>query len=113
MPLTRSQVLVFCILFIVVVAALPTARAFGAGNVPSFSFMEGKAFRHGDLEDVLTQLLKKTGGGILGRGSKFGGLDVKRIYFGNWLRDYSVSAEKATAFVEQICRQLPPSFCPE
>jgi hypothetical protein len=21
--------------------------------------------------------------------SKFGGLDVKRIYFGNWLRDYS------------------------
>jgi hypothetical protein len=91
MTLTRSQVLLLLIVVVIAVAALPSAHAFGAGNVPSFSFMEGKAFRHGDLEDVLTQLFKKTSGGLLGRGTKFGGLDVKRIYFGNWLRDYSVS----------------------
>ena len=29
-------------------------------------------------------------GGLLTK--KFGGLDVKRIYFGNWLRDYSQGA---------------------
>lgn len=86
--MSRTQLFIF-IVVIVALTAIPAARAFGAGNVPSFSYMEGKAFRHGDLEDVLTQLIKKSGG-LLGRGSKFGGLDVKRIYFGNWLRDYSV-----------------------
>ncbi|GAA5907677.1 Het-C domain-containing protein [Sporobolomyces salmoneus] len=69
-------------------ALLPCASAFGSGNIPSFSHAEGKAFRHGDIEDVLAEVIKKTGG-FLGRGSKFGGLDIKRIYFGNWLRDMS------------------------
>ncbi|KAL0581875.1 hypothetical protein V5O48_000104 [Marasmius crinis-equi] len=69
--------------------------AFGAGNIPSFAYMEGRAFRHGDIEDVLAELLKKGSGGfalasVIGKGgSKFGGLDIKRVYFGNWLRDYS------------------------
>ncbi|KAG8896898.1 hypothetical protein FRB99_008583, partial [Tulasnella sp. 403] len=47
-------------------------------------------------EDVLSELLKKSaGGGLLGLGggSKFGGLDVKRVYFGNWLRDYSQAVD--------------------
>ena len=61
------------------------------------SFLEGKAYRHGDasvvtprqsliaqIEDILTEIAKKSGGGaligkLLGSG-KFGGLDVKRIY---------------------------------
>ncbi|KAL8278714.1 hypothetical protein RQP46_008783 [Phenoliferia psychrophenolica] len=73
---------------------LEGAYAFGAGNIPSFSFLEGKAFRHGDIEDVLAELIKKSGG-ILGRGSKFGGLDIKRVYFGNWLRDYSQAMDVA------------------
>lgn len=49
------------------------------------------ARRHGDFADVLTSIAKKRGGGLLGLagGSKFTGLDVKRIYFGNWLRDFS------------------------
>jgi hypothetical protein len=39
-------------------------------------------------EDVLSDLAKKTGGFALGAligkgGSKFGGLDIKRVYFGS------------------------------
>ncbi|ESK92001.1 heterokaryon incompatibility protein het-c [Moniliophthora roreri MCA 2997] len=75
--------------------------AFGAGNIPSFAYMEGRAFRHGDIEDTLAELLKKGGGGfalasVIGKGgSKFGGLDIKRVYFGNWLRDYSQAVDIA------------------
>jgi Heterokaryon incompatibility protein Het-C len=38
---------------------------------------------------VLAELAKKAGGFLGMKGSKFSGLDVKRVYFGNWLRDYS------------------------
>ncbi|KAI0738947.1 heterokaryon incompatibility protein Het-C-domain-containing protein [Daedaleopsis nitida] len=74
--------------------------AFGAGNIPSFAFLEGKAFRHGDIEDTLGDVAKKAGGFALGAligkgGSKFGGLDIKRVYFGNWLRDYSQAVDVA------------------
>ncbi|KAK7044758.1 heterokaryon incompatibility protein Het-C-domain-containing protein [Favolaschia claudopus] len=74
--------------------------AFGAGNIPSFAYMEGKAFRHGDIEDILAELVKKGTTGalasMLSKGSKFNGLDVKRVYFGNWLRDYSQAVDIAT-----------------
>ncbi|KAJ7158220.1 heterokaryon incompatibility protein Het-C-domain-containing protein [Mycena crocata] len=76
--------------------------AFGAGNIPSFAYMEGRAFRHGDIEDALAELIKKGSGGgfalasMLSKGSKFGGLDIKRVYFGNWLRDYSQAVDIAT-----------------
>ncbi|GAA6027320.1 hypothetical protein JCM8097_002590 [Rhodosporidiobolus ruineniae] len=80
--------------FVCVLCLIPSARAFGAGNIPAYSFLEGKAFRHGDIEDKLAELIKKSGG-ILGRGSKFGGLDIKRVYFGNWLRDYSQAMDIA------------------
>ncbi|KAF8903359.1 heterokaryon incompatibility protein Het-C-domain-containing protein [Gymnopilus junonius] len=75
--------------------------AFGAGNIPSFAYMEGRAFRHGDIEDALQELIKKGGGGfalasMLSKGSKFGGLDIKRVYFGNWLRDYSQAVDIAS-----------------
>lgn len=72
----------------------------------SFAYLEGRAFRHGDIvchdefsiafaqwsilfpqEDTLGDLAKKAGGFALGAligkgGSKFGGLDIKRVYFG-------------------------------
>ncbi|KAL1744889.1 heterokaryon incompatibility protein Het-C-domain-containing protein [Schizophyllum fasciatum] len=73
--------------------------AFGAGNIPSFAYLEGKAFRHGDIEDVLATLSKAGGGGFalnkLFGGGKFRGLDIKRVYFGNWLRDYSQAVDIA------------------
>ncbi|GAA5913792.1 hypothetical protein JCM5296_002869 [Sporobolomyces johnsonii] len=73
---------------------LPSVHAFGAGNIPAWAFLEHKAFRHGDIEDVLAELIKKSGG-FLGRGSAWGGLDIKRVYFGNWLRDYSQAMDIA------------------
>ncbi|KAL1759591.1 heterokaryon incompatibility protein Het-C-domain-containing protein [Schizophyllum commune] len=72
--------------------------AFGAGNIPSFAYLEGKAFRHGDIEDVLANLSKAGGGFALNKlfgGGKFRGLDIKRVYFGNWLRDYSQAVDIA------------------
>jgi len=92
-PLALFVVLVFCL-------SGNGVYAFGAGNIPSFAYLEGKAFRHGDIEDTLVELSKKAGGFAIGAligkgGSKFGGLDVKRVYFGNWLRDYSQAVDIA------------------
>ncbi|KAI7338827.1 hypothetical protein KC354_g10785, partial [Hortaea werneckii] len=61
------------------------AHAFGAGNIASTSKIEGTNWRHGDIEDTLLTLLTARAMG----GRKFSKLDVKRTYFGNWLRDYS------------------------
>jgi hypothetical protein len=58
------------------------AHAFGAGNIASISAVEGKNWRHGDIEDVL-----KTVSCI--RHHKWNSMMIKRVYFGNWLRDYS------------------------
>ncbi|KIY03811.1 uncharacterized protein Z520_00502 [Fonsecaea multimorphosa CBS 102226] len=58
------------------------AQAFGAGNIASISAVEGKNWRHGDIEDVL-----KTVACI--RHHKWNSMMIKRVYFGNWLRDYS------------------------
>ncbi|THG96509.1 hypothetical protein EW145_g7769 [Phellinidium pouzarii] len=96
-----SNLTTLLIIFVVLVVCLPEngVYAFGAGNIPSFAYMEGRAFRHGDIEDVLAEIAKKAGGGIVGAfvgNSKFGGLDIKRIYFGNWLRDYSQAVDIAS-----------------
>ncbi|KAI5810557.1 heterokaryon incompatibility protein Het-C-domain-containing protein [Pyronema omphalodes] len=62
--------------------------AFGAGNIPSTSVVENINFRHGDIEDTLLQLFLASAAAA-GNRRKFTSMDVKRIYFGNWLRDYS------------------------
>ncbi|GAA5928728.1 Het-C domain-containing protein [Sporobolomyces koalae] len=84
------------LLFLVVcgLSLLPSAHAFGAGNIPSWAYLENKAFRHGDIDDALAEIIKKAGG-FLGRGSKFNGLDIKRVYLGSWLRDYSQAMDIA------------------
>ncbi|KAG1869912.1 heterokaryon incompatibility protein HET-C [Suillus subluteus] len=69
-------------------------HAFGAGNIPSH-------LGTGDIEDTLADLIKKGVGGfalssLIGKGPKFGGLDIKRVYFGNWLRDYSQAVDIST-----------------
>lgn len=58
------------------------AAAFGAGNIASISSIEGHNWRHGDIEDVL-----KTVACL--KGHKWTSMMIKRVYFGNWLRDYS------------------------
>jgi len=80
-------VLFFCLLLFV-----HPARAFGAGNIASLSSVEGQNWRHGDIEDALLSLFMARVAG----GRKFSKLDVKRVYFGNWLRDYSQAVDVGT-----------------
>jgi hypothetical protein len=68
------------------------AHAFGAGNIASISRIEGQNWRHGDVEDVLLTLMMARSAG----GKKFSKLDVLRVYFGNWLRDYSQAVDIGT-----------------
>ena len=93
------------LLVVVFLYASPTV-AFGAGNigryplilvdlrlsedaVASISKIEGHNWRHGDIEDML-----KTVAFIKGR--KWTTMMIKRVYFGNWLRDYSQAVDVGT-----------------
>ncbi|ODQ67333.1 heterokaryon incompatibility Het-C, partial [Nadsonia fulvescens var. elongata DSM 6958] len=74
-------------------------HAFGAGNIPSLSTLEGKNFRHGDIEDTLANIIYTASGGIFSKlkgGKKFDKYSIKRTYFGNWLRDYSQAVDVGT-----------------
>lgn len=68
------------------------AHAFGAGNIASIAAIEGRNWRHGDIEDVLLALYMARVAG----GQKFSKLDIQRVYFGNWLRDYSQAVDVGT-----------------
>jgi len=103
--------LLYAAVVVGLLSCLPSVSAFGSGNIPDAAFLKGKAWRHGDIEDSLEGLVKvagQGGGAIVGAiasalmgaasgkigsgskgGKKFTALDVKRIYFGNWLRDLS------------------------
>ncbi|OJJ51168.1 hypothetical protein ASPZODRAFT_12007 [Penicilliopsis zonata CBS 506.65] len=80
----------FVLVLTVVLVLLPThVQAFGAGNIASISLLEGKNWRHGDIEDVLTTI-------ACIKGHKWTSSMVKRVYFGNWLRDYSQAMDVGT-----------------
>ncbi|KDQ14443.1 hypothetical protein BOTBODRAFT_110023 [Botryobasidium botryosum FD-172 SS1] len=96
----------------VVLVLLPHAYAFGAGDIPDYAYLNDKAFRrvpHGDIENILMELNKSivasaSGGAMglflgvtnaFGGGPKFSKMDVKRVYFGNWLRDFSQAMDIA------------------
>ncbi|KAL4801129.1 heterokaryon incompatibility protein Het-C-domain-containing protein [Aspergillus venezuelensis] len=64
-------------------------HAFGAGNIASISKVEGKNWRHGDIEDMLKTI-------AFIKGHKWTSNMVKRVYFGNWLRDYSQAMDVGT-----------------
>ncbi|MCJ1248121.1 hypothetical protein MMC30_005336 [Trapelia coarctata] len=84
--------LMLCVAVILIIQTAPVS-AFGAGNIASISAIEGQNWRHGDLEDTLLNILMaRVGNG----GKKFSKLDVKRVYFGNWLRDYSQAVDVGT-----------------
>ncbi|KAI5289738.1 hypothetical protein KEM54_003300, partial [Ascosphaera aggregata] len=68
------------------------AHAFGAGNIASISSVSGQKWRHGDIEDTLLTLALAR---CVGE-KRFTQLDVLRVYFGNWLRDYSQAVDVAT-----------------
>ncbi|KAH6620684.1 heterokaryon incompatibility Het-C [Chaetomium sp. MPI-SDFR-AT-0129] len=62
------------------------AAAFGAGNIPSIAQVEGHNWRHGDIEDMLKTV-------AFLHGKKWTTMMVGRVYFGNWLRDYSQAVD--------------------
>ncbi|KAF4982362.1 hypothetical protein FZEAL_1996 [Fusarium zealandicum] len=84
------------------------ADAFGAGNIPSIAQVrlelynhllpsssltrairiqvEGHNWRHGDIEDMLETI-------AFLHGKKWSSMLIKRVYFGNWLRDYSQAVD--------------------
>ena len=61
-------------------------------TLASIAQIEGQNWRHGDIEDTLLMILMSRAAG----GKRFGKLDVKRVYFGNWLRDYSQAVDVGT-----------------
>lgn len=98
---TSFLLLVLCVLVLV-----PSVSAFGAGEIPDFAYLNDKAFRHLDIENILVNIVRwngSSGGGLMGiLGSVTGGgekkftkADVQRVYFGNWLRDYSQAMDIA------------------
>ncbi|KAG6323887.1 hypothetical protein E4U22_004982 [Claviceps purpurea] len=78
--------------FIVLVALVGPAAAFGAGNIGSTSKVEGQNWRHGDIEDALLTLAMAQAM----KHKKFNKIMVSRVYFGNWLRDYSQAIDVGT-----------------
>ncbi|KAI9876581.1 MAG: hypothetical protein M1830_006181 [Pleopsidium flavum] len=89
-PTPPFSLLLSCGILLILLAH--KAEAFGAGNIASTARIEGQNWRHGDIEDTLLTLLISRAAG----GGKFSKLDVKRVYFGNWLRDYSQAVDVGT-----------------
>ncbi|OAX81665.1 hypothetical protein ACJ72_03997 [Emergomyces africanus] len=82
----KSTIFILAILLVL----LPSqVHAFGAGNIASISVVEGRNWRHGDIEDTVKAL------GFI-KGHKWTSIMMKRLYFGNWLRDYSQAVDVGT-----------------
>lgn len=79
--MSNFQLLLLTCLLALVLLPSPVA-AFGAGNIASISSIEGHNWRHGDIEDML-----KTVACV--KGHKWTSMMIRRVYFGNWLRDVS------------------------
>jgi hypothetical protein len=75
--------------FIVILCLVTPSHAFGAGNIASISKIEGHNWRHGDIEDMLEKVACL-------KGHKWTSMMIKRVYFGNWLRDYSQAVDVGT-----------------
>ncbi|ESZ99051.1 NIMA-interacting protein TinC [Sclerotinia borealis F-4128] len=90
MPSFSSSTLLLSFALLLVLAH--PAYAFGAGNIASVSKIEGINWRHGDIEDTLLTLVMSRACG----GKKFDKMTIQRIYFGNWLRDYSQAIDVGT-----------------
>ncbi|KAK3996883.1 ATP-dependent RNA helicase DDX42 [Cladorrhinum sp. PSN332] len=82
----------FLLGFIVLFWFVRPTLAFGAGNIAGISSVEGQNWRHGDIEDALLKIMMARAVG----GKRFDKLMVSRVYFGNWLRDYSQAIDVGT-----------------
>ncbi|OLL25248.1 hypothetical protein NEOLI_000824 [Neolecta irregularis DAH-3] len=84
------------LIFLIALLSVSSVVAFGAGNIPSYGYLENKAYRHGDLGNALAELTMRHASGFLSRSTKFSRLMIKQVYFGNWLRDYSQAIDIGT-----------------
>src|SRR5271170_5816825 len=105
-----------CITLLVLLCYSGCCLAFGAGNVPYYPVLLGRAFRHGDIDEILAEILiraAEVGPNLVGFaakevGKKFSIININRTYFGNWLfipgppkmlttsRDYSQALDVGT-----------------
>jgi catabolite regulation protein CreA len=90
---TKLLVLLGCIVLLCLVTP---SHAFGAGNIASISKIEGHNWRHGDIEDMLEKV-------AFLKGHKWTSMMIKRVYFGNWLRDYSQAVVSCQKYVSDYC----------
>jgi hypothetical protein len=102
---TKNVIIAVCLCF----PLLAVVNGFGAGNIPNHSGLEHTRYRHGDIEDIVSTIIekwaskKKKDTGVMGRLSlknnhwtkEFGKADMKAVYLGNWLRDYSQLIDNA------------------
>ncbi|KAK8193110.1 heterokaryon incompatibility protein Het-C-domain-containing protein [Phyllosticta capitalensis] len=77
------------VVFIVLFCLARPSLQFGAGNIASISSIEGVNWRHGDIEDMLKKVACL-------KGHKWTSMMIKRVYFGNFLRDYSQAVDVGT-----------------
>ena len=83
-PLKPSTAALWLLAFVCIFPAV--VSAFGAGNIASIARIEGVNWRHGDIEDTLANI-------AFIHGRKWSSKLIKRVYFGNWLRDYSQAVD--------------------
>jgi len=82
-----------CITLLILLCYSGYCVAFGAGSVPQYPVLQGRAFRHGDIEQILADMLIRAadvGINLVGFaakevGKKFNIINIKRTNFGNWL----------------------------
>lgn len=86
--MANTKLLILLGLIVLLCLATPS-HAFGAGNIASISKIEGHNWRHGDIEDMLEKVACL-------KGHKWSSMMIKRVYFGNWLRDYSQAVDVGT-----------------
>lgn len=93
----------FLLLFLAIVLLASPAHAFGAGNIPTASGLDGYNWRHGDIADLLLALPVS----FVSR-QRFTTFDASCVYFGNWLRDYSQLLDVGTlgAVPEPLLRAI-------
>lgn len=85
--MASTKYLLLCLIALILLAR--PAAAFGAGNIASIAKIEGHNWRHGDIEDMLKNV-------AFLKGHKWSSMMIKRVYFGNWLRDYSQAVDVGT-----------------
>jgi hypothetical protein len=59
-PIMTRRIVLILLVALVALSFAPKVAAFGAGNIPSYSHLEDRAFRHGDIEDIIEKRMSPT-----------------------------------------------------